>query len=392
MQARALEVLGSIGWDALSINRVAKASGLTSGPVLKRYPDKGALGLDLWQREGFPALTDALAACLTAALSPDPAARSETSFAEAMHRFVQPSMEISGGVELALGARFDPVLAPLITDALSAWLAERCLPGQGGRDETGASQAVAIVVWAMGLAMFANRPWVPEMDITPALGLAFRALQQPTPVRPVPERDATYLRASPFDTGDPRLDEIMDAVLETVARVGYQRTLLREVARVGGMSEGFLFSRFPSKLDLFLAVTESYYAQAYEDSLAYQQAVADEHGQAVAEAAMWREYLHPQVGDRRSLGVETDRLSIYDQRMRDVTIRQEVLVMEAQLAGTDPAHRAGNVGRVHLDFATGHGLPIVGLLLPEAWNLPFTVVTEPYVQGLPDGLAQGATP
>ncbi|MBU6244507.1 MAG: TetR/AcrR family transcriptional regulator [Actinomycetales bacterium] len=385
MQARALEVLSAIGWDALSINRVAKASGLTSGPVLNRYPDKGALALDLWQREGLPALTDALEACLTAALSPEPSARSEAVFTEAMRRFVQPSMQISAGVELALGCRFDPVLGPQVTDALSAWLADRCLPDRHGREETGASQAAAIIVWAMGLVMFANRPWIDEMDITPALSRAFQALQRPAPIRPVPVRDAAYLRASPFDTGDPRLDEIMDAVLETVARVGYQRTRLRDVAQAGGMSEGFLFSRFPTKLDLFLAVTESYYAQAYQDSLAYQQAVADEHGQAIAEAAMWREYLNPAIADRQSLGVETDRLSRYDQRMQDFTFDQDSTVLQAQLAGTDPMHRPRQIGYVHLDFATGHGLAIVGLLLPKAWDLPFNVVTEPYLQALPEG-------
>ena len=59
-----------------------------------------------------------------------------------------------------------------------------------------------------------------------------------------------------------------------------------------------------------------------------------------------------------------------------------LLLPNQQLAGTPAADRAMRTGNVHLDFATGHGLPIVGLLLPEAWTLPFNTVTEPYVQNI----------
>ena len=35
-------------------------------------------------------------------------------------------------------------------------------------------------------------------------------------------------------------------------------------------------------------------------------------------------------------------------------------------------------GHVHLDFASGHGLPTIGELLPDSWQLPFDVVTIPH--------------
>jgi len=34
-------------------------------------------------------------------------------------------------------------------------------------------------------------------------------------------------------------------------------------------------------------------------------------------------------------------------------------------------------GRLHLDFASGRGLPFVGVLLPDSWQRPFEVVTVP---------------
>ena len=61
---------------------------------------------------------------------------------------------------------------------------------------------------------------------------------------------------------------------------------------------------------------------------------------------------------------------------------QDLAVLDQQLAATPDTDRHTATGRIHLDFATGHGLPTVGLLLPEAWTLPFNTITEPYLQRL----------
>lgn len=34
-------------------------------------------------------------------------------------------------------------------------------------------------------------------------------------------------------------------------------------------------------------------------------------------------------------------------------------------------------GHLHPDFASGHGLPLIGVLLLDLWQLPFDVVTVP---------------
>jgi hypothetical protein len=58
--------------------------------------------------------------------------------------------------------------------------------------------------------------------------------------------------------------------------------------------------------------------------------------------------------------METDRLSMFNPTMRYTTFPQDLAILDQQVA-------------------SGHGLPITALLLPEAWTLPFNTITEPYL-------------
>ena len=143
------------------------------------------------------------------------------------------------------------------------------------------------------------------------------------------------------------------------------------------MSESFAFTRYPSKLDLFLAVIDSGYAQAYAGIIAFRESVAAEQGIGLAEAVTWREYLRPEVAGRMIASLETDRLTRYSERMRDLAFAAETALLDGMLADVPKADRPAITGHLHLDFASGHGLPLIGVLLPDSWQLPFDVVTVP---------------
>jgi len=208
-------------------------------------------------------------------------------------------------------------------------------------------------------------------------------LARPAPSRPLPDSTADYLRQSPLHTDDPRIDLALDHALASIATVGYQRTRLQDVAKAAGVSEAFLLIRFKTKLGMLRAIIDPGYGAAYEAFSAFQQAVADEYGPGIAEAVAWREYLNPNIRDRQILGLETDRLAKHDDVMREITLAAEQQVVDARLAEVSASERAARTGDTHMDFATGHGLPIVGLLLPHAWSLPLNMVTEPYLVGNP---------
>ena len=183
---------------------------------------------------------------------------------------------------------------------------------------------------------------------------------------------------SPFNTDDPRIDH----ALASIGTIGYHRTRLIDIATKTGVSEGFILIRFTTKLGLMRAVIDAGYAEGYQAFIDYQERIAAEHGPGIAEATAWRQYLDPNISDRQTLGMETDRLSLFNPAMRDTTFPQDLAVLDQQLATTPDTDPNTATGRIHLDFASGHGLPITALLLPEAWTLPFNTITEPYLQQL----------
>ena len=380
LDAAIVAVIADKGWDELSVNKVAKAAGLTTGAVYARHADKTALGAHAWQRLLRAPLTEALDAVIAAGLAagspaPDGPGATLPDFASAMEAFVRPSPEIRAALELVMGSQFDPAQRAAIFEPATGWLRERCQPIGG--DTARAAQATAIAVWALGLVIVSNRPWTDSMDPAPAIARIHGALAHPAKPMPLPATSAAYLRESPFDTGDPRVDTILMRTLESIGTAGYQRTHVGSATDAAQVSESFAFTRYPSKLDLFLAVSQTGYAQAYDDIRSFRQAVAADQGIGIAEAVTWREYLSPDVADRRIVSIETDRLTAYNTRMREITLTAEQALLDGILADVPKAQRRAMTGHLHLDFASGHGLPLIGVLLPDSWQLPFDVVTVP---------------
>ena len=384
LRLAAVSVLSAAGWDNFSLNKVSQATGITRAALYNRYDSRAVLGIEAWERELFPALTEALQGALDAA-------GQGPSFARAMAIFAHPTAQVIAAVELLMASFVHVDLTEKVAGPMSDWVRDYCplpeplAPGESKPqvDPIGSVQAVAILTWALGLVVFADRPWVAEMDLDPALSRADHALAQPAPARPLPDSTAEYLRQSPFHTDDPRIDLALDHALASIATVGYQRTRLQDVAKAAGVSEAFLLIRFKTKLGLLRAIIDPAYAVAYEAFAAFQQSITDEYGPGIAEAVAWREYLNPHIRDRQILGLETDRLAKHDVTMREITLSTEQQVFAGRLANVSASERAARTGDTHMDFATGHGLPIVGLLLPHAWTLPLNMVTEPYVRGHP---------
>ena len=297
-----------------------------------------------------------------------------------MTTFARPAPGIRAAVELVLASLVDPALAGPVLEPTRQWLREHVTSTP---DPVRAAQGTAILIWALGLAVFSTRPWTTTMDLAPALAHAHWALAHPTEPVALPDAVAAHLYDSPFHTDDPRIDLALDNALASIGTIGYQRTRLMDIATKTGISEGFILIRFTTKLGLMRAIIDAGYAEGYQEFIDYQERIADEHGPGIAEATAWRQYLNPRISDRQTLGMETDRLSLFNPTMRDITFPQDLAVLDQQLTGTPDTDRSTATGRIHLDFATGHGLPIVGLLLPETWTLPFNTITEPYLQNNP---------
>ena len=407
LREAAIAVIADVGWDEFSLSKASGATGVAKSSVQKRYDGKAGLAAEAWERDLYPALTGALGRALRTGLppaapdsqAPEPGAPAPTGaepasegasggpsllepaagFIDAMTAFARPAPGIRAAVELVLASLVDPALAGPVLEPTRQWLRDHVT---GTPDPVRAAQGTAILTWALGLAVFSTRPWTATMDLAPALAHAHRALAHPTAPVALPDAVAGHLYDSPFNTDDPRIDLALDNALASIGTIGYHRTRLVDIATKTGVSEGFILIRFTTKLGLMRAVIDAGYAEGYQAFIDYQERIAAEHGPGIAEATAWRQYLDPRISDRQTLGMETDRLSLFNPAMRDTTFPQDLAVLDQQLAATPDTDRHTATGRIHLDFATGHGLPTVGLLLPEAWTLPFNTITEPYLQQL----------
>jgi AcrR family transcriptional regulator len=391
----AITLIADVGWDEFSLSKAADATGIAKSSVQKRYNGKAGLAADAWERDLFPALTGALDRALTAGLPPTPptpqgakAAAGGPSpggdaqeFVDAMTAFARPAPDIRAAVELVLASLVDPALTESILEPTRQWLHDHIT--NPNPNPVRAAQGTAILTWALGLVVFSTRPWTTTMDLTPALTRAHWALGHPTEPTVLPDAIAAHLYDSPHHTDDPRIDLALDNALAAFGTAGYQRTRLIDIATKTGVSEGFILIRFTTKLGLMRAIIDAGYAEGYQAFIDYQERIAAAHGPGIAEATAWRQYLNPNISDRQTLGIETDRLSLFNPHMRDITFPQDLAILDQQLATTPDTDRNTATGHVHLDFAIGHGLPITALLLPEAWTLPFNTITEPYLQNNP---------
>ncbi|MCX6413499.1 MAG: TetR family transcriptional regulator [Actinobacteria bacterium] len=400
LREAAIALIADVGWDEFSLSKASGATGVAKSSVQKRYDGKAGLAAEAWERDLYPALTDAIGHALAtglppAAPAPEPGAPAPpgavpasggpsglepaADFIDAMTAFARPAPGIRAAVELVLASLVDPALTGPVLEPTRQWLRDHVT---GTPDPVRAAQGTAILTWALGLTVFSTRPWTATMDLAPALAHAHRALAHPTAPVALPDAVAAHLYDSPFNTDDPRIDLALDNALASIGTIGYHRTRLVDIATKTGVSEGFILIRFTTKLGLMRAIIDAGYAEGYQAFIDYQERIAAEHGPGIAEATAWRQYLDPRISDRQTLGMETDRLSLFNPTMRDTTFPQDLAVLNQQLAGTPDTDRNTATGRIHLDFASGHGLPITALLLPEAWTLPFNTITEPYLQQL----------
>lgn len=363
-------VIATSGWDATTIASIADAAGLTHGALYGRHANKAELAVALWREALLPALRENLEEAIDAGLRSDDAAR----FAAALERFATPDDATRAALELVLAAPFDPALrAPIIRDTRRL-LAGSLTPGVRVPPQD-AARAAAVALHALGYALAADSAFFDEADDRAALAHLHAAIRAPAWPMDLPELHAAYIATSPFDSGDARVDALLAATLRCVGEAGYRDASVARICRSAGVSQGFLFNRYPTKLDLFLAAIDVQRSAAMRDTDAFIAEVAATHGNGIAEAVAWREHQRPAFREQRTVVLESLRLARHDTRMRDVIDRSLTEASTPRLGNARGARRDTLLGHMRRDYAVGIGVIIVGNVLPEAWTLPFDCVT-----------------
>lgn len=240
--AAALELLASSGVDGLALTKIAAQAELSNGPLYGRYDSAEDVALELWDsqlRQQFLQLLSEFDAFLS---SDD-----DTVSDWLLQELTAPSELTAGAVEIiAVARRF-----PLLVDTVRADV-ERVFDHSRSalNDEPDAFAALRLTL-PVGCVLTSRSvpssrpPWAPMLlrlrealrsqKVVPAAGDSPepRKLSIPTP-----------------NTGDAGLDEFVLAVMEVVARVGFEKTTAHRVARTAGHSFSSAYSHVGTKDEL----------------------------------------------------------------------------------------------------------------------------------------------
>lgn len=200
----------------------------------------------------------------------------------------------------------------------------------------------------------------------------------PTDERAMPNVDASHLDIFQFKTGDQIKDKIFDSCVYNIRKSGYEKMTTKAIAQTAGVSEGLIFSKFKTKLEIF---TESYIAQTVvglKENYKFVEDLTVQFGEAMADAIFLRENCHPDRTLQRAVYLEQMRLSWHLPKVKkahDLAVAQ--VFSEWRKAGKNISE-SGNEDSPEnqLRIAIPRGAVITSTLLPETYKLPYICLTE----------------
>lgn len=369
------------GWAGMTLQRVATRAGVSRNAVVSRHSDPAALAAAVWRQRIAGPFVDAVESVLQAC--PDgKGAVSEAELAEAMSPFAYPNEVMRAAAEILLVARYESAVQQAMDDTLGALLGDWLTPVRGRLTRGNAARRAFSVAMALGLLLEARRVPTAQINLTGCLTPLAQALSQPASPHWLPTRTAAFLDEPPvFDIGDPAWVAVLRATVGEVGERGYEAATVDAIARASGYTQGAIFSRYESKLDLFLDATQRMLANNGRMGAQFQADLADEYSPGIADAVMIRELMLPHRKNVRTITFEQIRLSWH----------QSDMIAAFQSALDDPAVNMASADsglspdqartRIHLEFARGLGFGLLADLQVGAGTLPFDVVLVPYVEG-----------
>ena len=304
--------------------------------------------------------------------------------AVALDAFARPSTAVRAATELVIASQFDPALTKAVARQLATTVQEWCTPVRKNPTPEIAAQRAYLLCLALGLVLAHTRAGAAELDLGGHEESLFEALSTSRALVALPKARASYLDAGvTFDTGDIALDSLLRATLDEVAARGFDGATTSSIARAAGCSDGLIFARYPSKLALFLDASKRQQAISFRNYDTYQTEVRTKHGMGIADAVAIREVQRPHVASQRATYLEQIRISWHDDELqRALAAEFDQFVSDATAA--DPAWAPANSpAELHVSIALGFGLSLLPVLHPEAWSLPYDVVTIPLAERSP---------
>lgn len=364
-------VLDRDGWAALQFTRVAADAGVSVQALRTRYVDRLGLAQALWRERCGPALVDAMGTLVAANSG------STSDLSAALDVFAQPSAQLRGAVELVVVSTYEPALSAVVVETCEQLLAPWLVPARGGLTRATAARHAFLFALGLGLVILSYTTAASPVDLSGEAARIAPALRSDiAPVR-LPAQQAEHLdREAVFGTGDPAWDALLQATLDQVGTVGFDRATVTSIAHAAGYTEGFLFARYATKRDLFLDAT----ARMIEPATRLNQAMSDDlakrYSWGITDAVMMREFMRPGRERIRTIVLEQYRLASHQPDVQAAVEEGSTpsAVLAASAMVDDPAQVPA---RTLVERSLGIGAPLLAVIDTEAWSLPYDVVTVP---------------
>jgi len=240
--ASALELLASNGVDGLALTKIAAHAGMSNGPLYGRYDSAEDVALELWDEK----LRDHYRRLILEFDSFASSSDQEPS-QWLLQELDNPSALTAAAIEIVAVARRFPLLIDSVRDEVETLFQQLCdehpnlppaivslrLTVPTGCVLTSRSVPKTRPPWKAILLRFRESALAPANLSQQGLTASPVSLSMPAP-----------------DTGDVGLDEFVSAVMEVVARVGFEKTTAHRVARAAGHSFSSAYTHVGTKDEL----------------------------------------------------------------------------------------------------------------------------------------------
>ena len=371
LSSASIRVAAEYGWSDFTFARIARQAGTSRRPLQDRFADRSQLAAATWSESAEPSLRGILVELLASAgLLQIPADRDR--LVTVLDALAHPAPEVQAAVEFLIVAQFDRDLSEAVRATLGAEIARWCGPDPEALTRDDAARRAFLLSVALGLVLVARRPGIEVIDVDRIAGVLLPALAAKVSARPLPETAAPHIDDPvPFATGDDVRDRLLQATLDVVGEHGYDAATVDAIAHRAHSSQGALFARYPTKVSLFLDASRRQAAFALRANEEWMAGIQAEHGRGVAEAAFIRESQRPGRHRLRVVTLEQIRTGWHEPAVREAVTREYA----AFIAEAHAAKPGFNEAEAHAGLALGGGTLLLCILYPDAWLLPYDVVT-----------------
>jgi AcrR family transcriptional regulator len=363
----AADVIARDGVGSASLNAVAKAAGLSHTAMSQRFDNADELLCAVWEYRVVPQYLDAIVKC--AQLVIDSTDVSTASIEAAISPMVASDSHVRLATELLAAFPSNKILRPVAQETfrdVSRFAAFH------NRQQL--VQHAFVMELLIGTAIVQRTMASDDRLLMSRLVTMLGDARKAHPEEPIPLTDASHLNSYPFDTGSEKLDRVLASCLWHVAEVGFDGMSTRQIAKTAGVSEGYIFSVFKTKAEIFIRATALQEEMGLEANRVYAQGTGATFDEYVSNAIFLRDWQKPELTRQRAVMLEQRRASWHNAEMMGNSA-EALDQLVATLASERDVYSGEGKVTLLLNLALPIGAAVMAELYPDIANYSHTVVT-----------------